>query len=59
MLSAIVDWVEKGKAPQAITATGRSMPGVSRPLCAYPEHAQYNGRGDINNAANYSCRETQ
>ena len=35
---------------------GRAFPGRSRPLCAYPTHAQYNGSGDPENAANYSCR---
>jgi feruloyl esterase len=32
------------------------MPGVSRPLCPYPQHAQYQGSGDLNAAANYSCK---
>ena len=57
MLTAIVDWVESDKAPTAIVATGASMPGVSRPLCPYPQHPHYNGSGDINNAANFSCQE--
>ena len=25
-------------------------------MCAYPAEAVYNGSGDINNAANFSCR---
>ena len=37
LLTAVVDWVEKGTAPDAVTATGRAFPGRSRPLCAYPE----------------------
>jgi hypothetical protein len=59
MLDAIVNWVEHDQAPEQVIATGRSMPGVSRPLCAWPEYPHYNGRGDINNAANYSCREVE
>ncbi|HTQ99734.1 MAG TPA: tannase/feruloyl esterase family alpha/beta hydrolase, partial [Candidatus Acidoferrum sp.] len=56
MLSAIVDWVEKDQAPASVTSTGRSMPGVSRPLCPYPQHSQYSGKGDINDAKNFSCQ---
>ena len=55
-LSASVNWVEKNVPPQSVTATGRAFPGRSRPLCAYPEHAQYNGSGNPEDAANYTCR---
>lgn len=27
----------------------------SRPLCPYPQYAQYHGSGDVNDAANYAC----
>ncbi|HUA18971.1 MAG TPA: tannase/feruloyl esterase family alpha/beta hydrolase [Bryobacteraceae bacterium] len=57
MLSAVVDWVEKGVAPDRVVATGRAFPGRSRPLCPYPQHAQYNASGDPNDAANFTCRE--
>ncbi len=43
MLTAIVDWVEKGAAPDRVIATGRDFPGRSRPLCPYPQHAEYYG----------------
>ena len=56
LLSAIVDWVEKGEAPSAVTATGSAFPGKSRPLCAYPKHAHYVGRGDPDDAASFECR---
>ena len=55
LLGAVVDWVEKGTAPDAGTATGRAFPGRSRPMCAYPAHAQYKGSGDIEDAKNFSC----
>jgi feruloyl esterase len=55
MLTAIVDWVEKGQAPDSVVATGSAFPGRSRPLCAYPQHAQYRGKGDPNDATNFSC----
>jgi pimeloyl-ACP methyl ester carboxylesterase len=56
MLSAVVDWVEKGNVPESIIATGQAFPGRSRPLCAYPKHAQYNGTGDTQNASNFQCQ---
>jgi feruloyl esterase len=55
LLGAVVDWVEKGTAPDAVTATGRAFPGRSRPLCAFPAHAQYKGSGDIEDAKNFVC----
>lgn len=57
MLTAVTDWVENGKAPDAVTATGRAFPGRSRPLCSYPKYAQYTGKGDANDAKNFVCRE--
>jgi len=56
MLSAIVGWVEKGATPDSIIATGKAFPGRSRPLCAYPKHAQYNGSGDTEDARNFRCQ---
>jgi hypothetical protein len=56
-LGALVDWVEKGQAPQKIVATGTSVfPGRSRPLCPYPQYAHYDGRGNPEDAASFSCR---
>jgi feruloyl esterase len=57
MLSAAVNWVEKKQAPESVMATGRAFPGRSRPLCAFPAHAQYNGSGNPEDGANYSCRQ--
>ncbi len=56
MLTAIVNWVQKGVAPEAVIATGRTFPGRSRPLCAYPKHAQYVGHGNTNDASNFTCQ---
>jgi feruloyl esterase len=56
MLSAVVNWVEKGAAPDAVVATGKAFPGRSRPLCAYPQHAQYAGSGDTQDARNFQCK---
>ena len=56
MLGAVVNWVEKGSAPESVIATGQAFPGRSRPLCAYPKHAQYSGHGDTNDARNFTCQ---
>lgn len=68
-LSALVDWVEYGKAPDQIFATvrGTGNPGGlnpdipsnwpshrSRPLCPYPLVARYQS-GDKELAASYAC----
>jgi feruloyl esterase len=55
MLSAIQAWVEEGRAPDRVLATGSALPGKSRPLCPYPQVARYNG-GDQNDASSFSCR---
>ena len=55
LLTPLVEWVESGAAPDAVTATGRSMPGQSRPLCPYPAYAHLVGR-DAADAGSYECR---
>ena len=56
MLGAVVNWVEKGTAPESVIATGKAFPGRSRPLCAYPKHAQYSGHGNAEDARNFVCQ---
>jgi feruloyl esterase len=56
LLTAVVNWVEKGVAPDSVMATGRAFPGRSRPLCPYPAYAHYKGSGDIEDAKNFACR---
>ncbi len=65
LLSALVAWVERGTAPDAIVANARAgnsdlptawSPTRSRPLCAYPAVARYTGAGDIEHAASFTCR---
>ena len=56
---ALEQWVERGSAPDQIVAT-RATNGIvdrSRPLCKFPATAVYSGRGDTNDAANFTCRE--
>ena len=57
-LTALDNWVEKGVPPvKPITfdGTNTATRGRSRPLCVYPTWPKYNGTGDINVAANYTC----
>jgi feruloyl esterase len=56
-VSAVIDWVEKGKAPDTIVAKKIVNGQVtrSRPLCPYPQVARYKGNGSIDDAANFSC----
>lgn len=56
MLGAVANWVEKGTVPEFVIATGQAFPGRSRPLGAYPKHAQYLGHGDTNDAHNFKCQ---
>ena len=56
LLGAMVNWVEKGVMPASVIATGKSFPGRSRPMCAYPKHAHYKGQGDTEDARNFECR---
>ena len=53
--AALVDWVEKGQAPEALRANGSAFPGRTRPLCPYPQLARYRGTGDTNSADNFRC----
>lgn len=74
MVDAIVNWVEKGIAPDSITAKARGTGGTTpagiavntevpatwsadrtRLLCPYPSVAKYNGSGNIEVAASFSC----
>jgi feruloyl esterase len=55
LLGAVVDWVEKGTAPDSVVAKGKDFPGRSRPLCAYPKYARYKGQGDPEDANNFKC----
>ena len=56
-VTAIIDWVEKGKAPDTLIASKVVNNQVvrTRPLCPYPQVARYKGTGSIDDAANFSC----
>ncbi|HET8696550.1 MAG TPA: tannase/feruloyl esterase family alpha/beta hydrolase [Gammaproteobacteria bacterium] len=64
LFAALVDWVEHGKAPQAVTATVRpdnsELPPSwsktrTRPLCDWPRVPRYQGTGDLESTASFVC----
>ena len=58
-LQALHNWVTKGVAPEGIIATAPATgpnPGRTMPLCKFPEEASYSGSGNVNLAANWSCK---
>lgn len=56
-MTAIINWVEKGKPPDAMIASQVVSEKVvrTRPLCPYPQVARYQGQGSIDDAANFHC----
>jgi Tannase and feruloyl esterase len=54
-LTALEQWVESGKAPDRILATGKTFPNRTRPLCPYPQYASYKGSGEPEDASNFVC----
>lgn len=58
-IQTMVDWVEKGVAPQTIPAkalpSSTDFPNRTRPLCPYPLFAKYKGTGSVEDAANFAC----
>ncbi len=54
---ALMAWSEKGVPPDSIIAS-QVQAGVTirtRPLCAYPKVARYNGQGTTDDASNFKC----
>jgi feruloyl esterase len=64
LVDALVKWVEQGVEPDAVISSARRdnpelpaswSPERTRPLCAYPTVAMYNGEGDVEDASSFSC----
>jgi feruloyl esterase len=57
VLGPLAQWVEKGKAPDAILASRSEGSATrTRPLCPYPQVAVYKGTGSTDDAANFVCK---
>jgi feruloyl esterase len=56
-LAALEGWVERGMAPENITASQSKEGKVvrTRPLCVYPRRAKYVGAGSTDDAKNFRC----
>ncbi len=56
-LGAIDNWVVRGQAPDRVVASRVQGGKVirSRPLCAWPEVARYDGHGDQDEASSFAC----
>lgn len=59
LFQSLHDWVERGKAPDVLsawTAPGADGLSTQRALCKHPLRAKYDGKGDVNKASSFSCR---
>ena len=55
-VTALENWVERGQAPvNQVVADTTGVPGRTRPLCEWPAYPRYNGSGDVNAAASFTC----
>jgi feruloyl esterase len=52
-IGAMENWVEKGIAPNQMT--GKGAQGFTRPMCPYPQYAEYKGSGDVRDGSNWTC----
>jgi feruloyl esterase len=57
-VAALDAWVTRGAAPERIEAAKTEDGRVvrTRPLCAYPKRAVYDGSGSSDDSANFVCR---
>ena len=53
-IGTLENWVEKGVPPDHML--GKGAEGLTRPLCPYPQYAEYKGTGDLKDAANWACK---
>lgn len=62
MFGWLVAWVERGAAPERITASLVTEDGQvarTRPLCLYPAVAVYDGEANPDDAASFSCEPAE
>ena len=58
-MTAVINWVEGGTAPDSIPASRVQQGQVkrARPLCPYPRVARYKGSGSLDDAASFACAD--
>jgi feruloyl esterase len=56
-ITPLVEWVERGTAPERLVAALRQggKPIRTRPLCPYPMVPKFNGSGSKDDAASFAC----
>ena len=54
LLTTMERWREREQTPEEIPARNPES-GLTRPLCAWPQTAAYDGRGNIQRARNWDC----
>ena len=56
-IGALDAWVQQGTPPDRLVAThvSHGVADRSRPLCPYPQVAQWNGSGNQNAAESFTC----
>ncbi len=56
-MTALINWAERGVAPDMIPASREADNTVvrTRPICAYPTMARYQGSGSIDDAKSFVC----
>ncbi len=56
-IAALIPWVEQGRPPENLVASRVEAGKLirTRPLCAYPQVAKYQGSGSIDEAASFRC----
>lgn len=59
MLWALINWIEKGEAPERLIATKITdgNEAFTRPLCPYPQSARHDGKGPEEKASSYKCAD--
>ena len=57
LLTAVMNWVEKGIAPESVVATARHSPAAAVRCARIRKYASYTGKGDPEDARNFVCRE--
>jgi hypothetical protein len=58
MITALSDWVERGRAPRTLVASKVDQAGsvrFTRPLCEHPKYPRYFGDADPNDASSFRC----
>ncbi len=57
MIEPLEKWAEQGVAPAEVIASHITNGAVdrTRPLCPYPQEAQWKGAGSTDDAANFVC----